>query len=166
MENRYFNALIPEWVITDDKLVTNDREVFVSAINRLIELVLEKASAYADASGAFDWDKRGRAGLGRDIKIGEVSSVGLEVSSEYNDACNCHPEYQTASVQIPWTVIAKWISGEEWRADVERERDERRARLVEAERSRKDAEERAKQKRSEEAERKMLAALKEKYPSV
>ena len=40
-----------------------------------------------------------------DFKISDIDEEYVAYTAEYNDACGCHPEYQTATVHINWTTI-------------------------------------------------------------
>jgi len=46
-----------------------------------------------------------------DFAMRNINEDGVTMCAEYNDACNCHPEYTTATVYIPWADIEHEIKG-------------------------------------------------------
>ncbi len=44
-------------------------------------------------------------GAQSDFRLSGIDEEGIQFSQEYNDACGCHPEYQTAYVYIKWQDI-------------------------------------------------------------
>lgn len=82
--------------------MTNEHEVFVQQYMRIAEQARKVLPTVAKAQlSEREWQ---RCDLS-DFKLTDINEDYLVFQGEYNDACGCHPEMQTATVYIRWTTL-------------------------------------------------------------
>jgi hypothetical protein len=85
-------------------------EQFSEGLKIMHSTILENAEKFAQANG-IDADTKGRHGT-FDLRFDDYGDVIL--ATEYNDSCNCHPECQTWTKEIPVETIRQMMCGEDW----------------------------------------------------
>jgi hypothetical protein len=127
-------------------------ETFSDKFARLWTLI-EQNFAQLLIDNGVDKRTRNRASLKGLVEIGAFS---MGVSYEYNDSCNCHPEYQTDTLYLTWDTVEKMLSGEDWQTEI---RAKTEARLALEKRQKEEAAQWAKEAQERELRKRELAEL-------
>lgn len=80
----------------------NKHEVFVQQYKEIVDVARK---ALPDVAKAQLSDREWKRMDLSDMKVTDISEDYVTFEGEYNDACGCHPEMQTAHVYVNWDTI-------------------------------------------------------------
>lgn len=95
-----------------------------------------------------------------ECKFADADEFGFNIEYEYNDSCNCHPEYTTDYFTIPWEFIERFHKDPEGTKNF---LEEKKQEILKKEAEKKQEKERQEKEALEAKERKKYEELKQKF---